>query len=386
MKKILVSVLLFSMMFLSLVSASGNVVNIPDDVTSFEEFKLRVLEANQGEGFLAVTTGNYWGLCQQTCANRIFQGDCNPCSYGEVASMRSWHPDSMSVLDTWTSAYSYCNDWLAPYNYYNQQAFCTVPTPECSGGADPGDEKCIGDEVWECSSSGTWGFSNDCDYGCSGGNCQQQQCSDHAERKCSGDSVYWYDSCGDRQEEYERCESDEECSGSSCVRVCDDGFIGEKLCSGSQVVQQYQTSDCSTDIRTIEQCDYNCENSVCTVPQCDTCSAPTSWSQCDGDSMFRTNYKCDTTTNYECVQFTEDESCECGTSEQCNYDETCEDSVCVDVQCEEGEIADNHECIEVSAFSTEMIVWIVVGVVAFIFIIIIITLMVMLKGGQNKKK
>ena len=380
----LISLLLFSLMFMSLVSA-GNVVNIPDDVTSFEEYKLRVLEANQGENFFATTTSNYWGLCQQTCTNLIFQGDCNPCSYGEVASSRTWHPDSMSVMDTWTSATSYCNDWMKPYDYYNQQAFCKVPTSECSGGADPGDEKCQNGDVWECSSSGVWGFSNGCDYGCSNGNCEQEQCSDHVEKKCSGDSVYWYDSCGDKQEEYERCESDEVCQGSSCVRVCDEGFIGEKLCSGSEVVQQYQIADCSTEIKTIKQCESGCENSICTVPQCDICSVPTAWSQCADESMFRTNYKCDSSTNYKCVEFTEDESCECGTPGQCNYDELCEDSVCVDVECEEGEIADSHQCIKKSIISTEMIVWIVVGAGVFIFMIIIIVLMVKLKGNKRRK-
>jgi len=384
MKKVLISVLLFSMIFLSLVSASGNVVNIPDDVESFEDFKIRILQANQDEGFFATATSNYWGVCDRTCASIIFQGDCNPCTSGGVASMRTWHPDSMSVLDTWTSATSYCNDWLKPYNYYNQQAFCKVPTSECSGGADPGDRKCDGNDVLECSSSGVWEYEFDCDFDCSNGECQDEQCSSHADKKCSGDSVYWYDSCGDKQDEYERCESDEVCSGASCTRVCDDGFIGEKLCRGNEIVQQYQTGDCSTEIKVLETCDNGCDNAVCIVPQCSTCSDPTSWSQCSDKSMFRNNYKCSAETDYECVSFTETEACECGTSEQCNYDETCEDSICSVLECDEGSIADNHECIEKSTIPIQLIIWAVVGVVVFIFMIIIIFLMIKLKGGQNK--
>lgn len=386
MNKKLILSFIFLMMSIYLVSSSGNVLNIPDDITSFEEFKLRVLEANQDNSFLSIATSDYWGLCQQTCANLIFQGDCNPCQSGEVASERGWHPDSMSVFNTWTSAYSYCNDWLAKYDHYNQQAFCTVPTPECPGGENPGDKICKYGDVWECSSSGVLGFSNDCDFGCSNGNCEQEQCSDHVEKKCDGGSVYWYDSCGDRQEEYDRCESDEVCESFECVRVCDEGFIGEKLCSGSEVVQQYQSNDCSTDIKSIEQCDHACENSICTSPQCSPCLDPTSWSQCDGESMFRTNYKCDSTTDYNCVSFTEDTSCECGTSEQCNYDEVCDSSVCVALDCGDNEIADGNECIEIPAVSTNTIILVGAGVVLFIFMISIIFLMIGLKGGQNKKK
>jgi len=383
MRKELTSIFIFSMILLSFVNA-GQVINMPDNVNSFEEYKQRVLDANSEDGLLAIATSNYWGVCDQTCANLVFQGDCSPCSNGGVTSLRTWHPDSMSVMDTWTSANNYCNDWLKPYNYYNQQAFCTVPSVECSGAGSPlpGDRKCDRNDVLECSNSGVWEYQFDCDYDCNNGKCIDEQCYSHDEKKCSGASVYWYDSCGDRQEEYERCESDEVCEGDSCVRICSEEFIGEKLCSGNTIVQQYQLSDCSTEIRTVEECESGCENSVCTIPQCSSCPDPTAWSQCADESMFRTNYKCSESSNYECVAFTENEACECGTSEQCNYNEVCDESVCVEVECGDGEIADSHECVKV--FPTSMIIWISVGAVAFIFVIIIISLMVRLKGGRNR--
>lgn len=384
MRKIIVGVFLLLTLFMVFSSASEMITNMPDNVDSFQEWRIKVLEANKDTGFLAIATSNYWGHCEMTCANLIFQGDCNPCAYGEVASMRGWHPDSMSVLDYWTSASSYCNDWLAPYNYYNQQAFCTVPSPECSGGADPGDKKCDGNEVWECSNSGVWQFSSDCDFGCFSGNCEDETCTDHSEKKCSGTSVYWFDSCGDQQEEYERCESDETCQGDTCVRECQESFIGEKLCSGSDVVQQYQFTDCTTEIRTVETCETGCENSVCISPECSSCPDPTDWSQCVDSSMFRTNYECSETTNYECSETTETESCECGTTAQCNYDEICEGNVCSPLECEEDEIADGHECIEIATFSTTTLVLIGVGVVLFFFILMIIIIMIMLKGGRNR--
>ena len=384
MKRRVICLLMGIMLAMTIVSASEIITNTPDHVGSFEEWKIKVLQANTGDGYFAVTSGSYWGLCSQECWELTFFGDCNPCKAGEVASMCGWHPDSMSVWDCWSSATAYCNDWLRPYPDYNKQCYCKVPTTECSGGGDPGDRKCEGSEVWECSNSGTWEYVSNCDYGCSSGSCQQQQCIDHVEKRCDDNSVYWFDSCGERQEEYERCESDENCHNAKCVRFCEEGFIGSPLCSGNKVVQQYQLVDCSTDIRDVEVCTFGCQNSQCVDPQCPTCSQPTSWSQCVEGEMFRTNYECNADTNYECRVFTETQACECGTSNQCGYDETCEDNVCVQLECSEEEIADNHECIEKSSISSTLIIGIIVGVVILIFVILIVVLMIKMKGGQKK--
>lgn len=382
MKKILIFLVMGIFMF-SLVSASMKITNIPDDISSFEEWKQKVIDANEGQKSLSVTGGSYWGICEQYCFMYDIFGDCNPCQPGEVASMRAWHPDQMSYMNPWTSASAYCSDWLKPYPDYNQQAYCSVPTTECSGGADPGDRKCEGDEVWQCSNSGVWEYTSRCDYSCSSGSCQQQQCTDHATKTCSGNSVYWFDSCGDQQEEYERCESDETCEGDRCVRFCQEGFIGSKLCSGFDIVQQYQFSDCTTDIRIIETCQDGCENSQCKEPQCPTCSSPTAWAQCSEGKMFRTNYECDSTTNYECRSFTEEQNCECGTSGQCQYDETCESNVCVKLECGENFVADNHECIGKS--SPILLIGIIIGSIVLILVIILVIVMIKLKGGARKK-
>jgi len=101
--------------------------------------------------------------------------------------------------------------------------------------------------------------------------------------------------------------------------------------------------------------------------------------------MFRTNYECDSTTNYECKSFTEEQSCKCGTSGQCQYDEICESNVCVELECEENEIADNHECIEKSSFSPILIIGIIAGIIFLILIIILVVVMTKMKGGARKK-
>jgi len=382
MKKILI-VLMMSIFMFSLVSASMKITNIPDDISSFEEWKQKVIDANEGRGYFAVTGETYWGVCDQFCWEYDIFGDCNACKAGEVETMCTWHPDYMSYLRPWTSASAYCNDWLKPNPDYNKQCWCAIPTTQCSGGADPGDRKCQYDEVWQCSNVGVWEYVSNCDYGCLSGSCQQQQCVDHTTKSCVGNSVYWFDSCGNEQEEYERCESDETCEGDRCVRFCQEGFIGSKLCSGLEVVQQYQFSDCTTEIRTIETCQHGCENSQCKDPQCPTCSLPTAWSQCSEGKMFRTNYECDSSTGYECRSFTEEQSCECGTSGQCQYDEVCESNVCVKLECDENFVADNHECIEKS--SPVLLIGLIIGSIVLILIIFLIVVMTKQKGGARKK-
>ena len=382
MKKIFAIAVLSLFLCLSLVSASIKITNIPDDI-SLEEWKQKVLDANEGRRYIAITGGNYWGLCNQFCWEFTFFGDCSACQPGEVESACFISPDLYTSLTiNWWSAGEYCSDWLAPEPDYNKQCYCVIPITQCSGGFDPGERKCQSSEVWQCSNSGVWEYVSNCDYGCVSGICQQQQCIDHSTKSCEGNSVYWFDSCGNKQEEYERCESDESCENSKCVRFCEEGFIGSKLCSGLDIVQQYQLSDCSTEIRTIETCQHGCENSQCKDPKCPTCSEPTSWSQCEDKKMFRTNYKCDSSTGYECRSFTEEQSCECGTSGQCQYDEICEFNVCVKLECGENEIADNHKCIEKS--SPILLISIIIGSVVLILIIVLVVVIVKL-GGRKKK-
>ena len=384
MKKLFVFLLIGMMFAVTMVSASEKITTLPDDVGSFEEWKIRMLQANQDDGFFSASTGNYWGLCENTCIDLIFGGDCNPCKSGEVASSKGWHPDSMSVMSYWSSANSFCNDPFAGYNYYNVQAFCKVPTTECSGGADTGDRKCVGNEIWECDNSGTWDYVSGCSFQCSAGSCQEEQCTPHATERCDGDNIYWFNSCGEREGESERCESDEVCSGNECVRNCDAGLMGSPICSGDKISQQYQFADCTTEIRNTDTCTFGCENAQCVDPQCESCEDPTAWSQCESGEMFRTNYKCGADSDYRCESFTETQACECGTTGQCDYDETCESSVCVEVECSEDQIADNHECLDKSSISPVVIISIVIGAFVFILVIIIVVMMMKLKGGQNK--
>ena len=42
-------------------------------------------------------------------------------------------------------------------------------------------------------------------------------CTNHSYFQCSGNGVYWYDSCGNRQELYQACTGSQTCSNNSCV-------------------------------------------------------------------------------------------------------------------------------------------------------------------------
>ncbi|MDP3882830.1 MAG: hypothetical protein Q8Q48_02120, partial [Candidatus Staskawiczbacteria bacterium] len=42
-------------------------------------------------------------------------------------------------------------------------------------------------------------------------------CADNATKQCSGNSVYWYDSCGNKQGLYQSCTQNQTCSNGSCV-------------------------------------------------------------------------------------------------------------------------------------------------------------------------
>jgi len=384
MKKLFSIFFITLILMMTLINASEKITTIPDGFNSFEEWKQSILEANGGRGYFS-TTNSYWNVCIRECLMLPILGDCNPCASGEVASMCTYHADSMSSINNWASATSYCNDPFTGYNYYNRQCYCQVPTTQCSGGADSGERKCTGDSVYQCSSSGVWEIVTNCPYGCLGGICQQQQCTDHSTKKCEGTSIYWFNSCGTKQEEYERCDADEVCQNSQCVRVCDEEFIGSRLCSGNTIVQQHQKTDCTTEIKDIETCQHGCQNGQCIELQCpSTAPQPSSWSQCNNGEMFRTNYECNTNTNYEYRSFTETVSCECGTDGQCSYDETCEENVCVKLSCEENEIADSHDCIKKSS-GMGLIIGLIAGVF-LILIIIVIFLVTKLKGGQNKKR
>lgn len=214
---------MLGIVLLSLISASHLVTNIPDGM-SLDEFKQKIQNANQPTLF-AIGSGG-WKMCTRSC---LQSGDCNPCSSGETADNCVWTPDDASYPQ-WFSRNDYCNE-LPLYSYvYAKQCYCSVPTPECSGGADPGDKKCFGDEVYECDNTGNWDYVVECEFDCSGGICGGNPCIPHTSKACNSGDVYWYDSCGTIEEMFEDCDANENCVNAECKVIIPDECTKNEEC------------------------------------------------------------------------------------------------------------------------------------------------------------
>lgn len=119
-----------------------------------------------------------------------------------------------------------------------------------------------------------------------GGSCIT--CTSHSYKQCSGEDVYWYDACDNKEEKYDDCGSD------SC------GWSGLPKCEGNNVVQKKECHDkgCSsnacydnvwyTDYEVRYECQNGCENGDC-INECSSdsdCGASDWIYMCGGGSLF----------------------------------------------------------------------------------------------------
>lgn len=86
-------------------------------------------------------------------------------------------------------------------------------------------------------------------------------CTPHARRYCSGNSVYWQDSCGGQEERIQDCTSSETCQEGYCVRT---GCLShaDLICSGGDA---YWADSCGNPEELFEDC---LETEVCEGGQC----------------------------------------------------------------------------------------------------------------------
>jgi len=105
--------------------------------------------------------------------------------------------------------------------------------------------------------------------------CYKNTCSSQDIKKCSGNDIYWYDSCGSKKNLYKECASDEVCQNAQCVKIeCDcnvdcgnSGFIGDAFCKNSDVYKNYKT--------------FTCQNPGTSSSKCVDSTAPVLWYACD---------------------------------------------------------------------------------------------------------
>jgi len=263
----------------------------PQDI---EDYKKAVEKANSGfwDWLFArqsiAGTGNW-----EDCGSYLLPfstSECNPCSGDEVASncfygcYNSGSPYSIACCYSMHS----CSDWLCCGSMnVIKTCYCTIPQPECSGGASPGDKKCSSGEVWRCNSNGVWEMDEDCDYTCENSRCTGE-CSgdsdcgidDYTGNKfCKNNNVFQsyrdYDcsdhSCSSREEDrlIDDCTSSESCLNGECISSCQ-----PKTCSQLNFACGLQDDSCGNAIE-CGSCNtgYSCINGICTpgscTPDCD---------------------------------------------------------------------------------------------------------------------
>lgn len=356
MKKKSLTIIFISLLLISLVSAGERIYKTPEGMTT-EEYQQSILKANLGFlRFLAIGSTYF-----RTCTLQRTEGTtptCYPCRSNEVAGdcgykccdpayvFECHNPVSKSSCTNPYSCFWGINSCTG--NLVQKWCYCSVPTQQCSGGVDPGERKCEGDNIFECSDSGSWDFVKSCPYGCENGICNNQECQPHTEKRCYGGDVWWYDSCSNQEDMYEDCSNDETCENGVCIRECSEGWIGELTCDGLTVVRQYQKPDCSTEWKEVTICDFKCENGACVNPECPIkpdWAEPGQWTNCVNGQKSRTNYKCDDSTNYQWASFIETVNCDCSTDNDCREDEICESNICKKLECSEDQVVSNHSCI-----------------------------------------
>lgn len=137
-----------------------------------------------------------------------------------------------------------------------------------------GERRCYGAYQYQTCVSGSWGTAVDCGDSatCYGEGRCTNECYPHDDFYCYDGHVYWYDTCGDREEIKENC-------GAS-------GYVGDKYCIDDEVYQDYETVGCNgtecssyTEADYIEYCDNGCTDGECNIEPLDP---PTNVSASDG--------------------------------------------------------------------------------------------------------
>ncbi|NIO20356.1 MAG: DUF2341 domain-containing protein [Candidatus Aenigmarchaeota archaeon] len=141
------------------------------------------------------------------------------------------------------------------------------PIKNCTSHAE---FKCYGDHVYWFDSCGHKQEKKEyCEYGCELGFCKEkkEECEPHAEMKCHEGHVFWYDSCGNREEKKEYCEYG--CENGTCINEttnCTSHY--EYRCYSGHV---YWYDSCGSKEEKKEFCNYGCDNGECKTEPIEEC-------------------------------------------------------------------------------------------------------------------
>ncbi|MDP2741764.1 MAG: discoidin domain-containing protein, partial [bacterium] len=74
-----------------------------------------------------------------------------------------------------------------------------------------------------------------------------QHCTTHASKRCVGNAVYWFDSCGNQEGQFQACTSGQACQNTQCVDiVCTTNancgtneYVGSPFCQSGNIYQNF---------------------------------------------------------------------------------------------------------------------------------------------------
>ena len=135
-------------------------------------------------------------------------------------------------------------------------------TPTCTPNAT---QQCVGNSVYYFDSCGNQGnFVQACsgNQTCSAGQCITS-CTQNTSRQCVGNSVYYFDSCGNQGSLIQTCVYNQTCSAGQCVTSCTQNAT--KACYNGSV---YNFDSCGNVGSLYQTCSNGCANGACTVPTC----------------------------------------------------------------------------------------------------------------------
>lgn len=237
--------------------------------------------------------------------------------------------DSDSGKNYYTAGYVLTNDPLSSGNISDQ---CLVQMTgnnykQTATNCLPSDGSCYVEEVY-CNTSSYYGYAYDvasCPNGCQSGACvnasnttNTSSIPSYATLKGS-DGTWCYDS--DKPPpgfgglySAERKGYCEDNSG-TYYDFCAGGVIRDYFCGGSWNGQNWSSINCAHGGYDCISFGYaSCSDGACVSSQiCPACSSPSAWSACVSNNQTRANYRCDSTTGYQCQSYFESQSCTSGT-------------------------------------------------------------------------
>ncbi len=196
------------------------------------------------------------GTCGNSVISSLMQGDCSSSfiqSYGSPYTSGKTillivGPDAESIVEL-------VSDFLE-----NPGIKEPVQEPDCTSHAN---YSCYdGDLYWYDSCGNKEDKKQDCENGCQGLTCitLQNNCTSHASHACYSGHVYWYDSCGIKEDKKEYCENG--CENGVCGEVsetCQNHY--KHKCAEDGNVYWYDS--CGNKQEKKYSCEYGCENNKC---------------------------------------------------------------------------------------------------------------------------